>query len=477
MKKLLNILLIILSFASCKKDTPETVKELTLFYVNDIHGQLDNFSKIKQIIDKERAVTNVIVTCAGDVFSGNPITDIYTPKGHPMIEIMNTIGFDIMTVGNHEFDYGEDIFQERLEQSDFPWLCANVNTDNSVISTLPAYKSITVNDIKITFLGLIETNGKPDDIIPATHPWKIQNLSFSRPEEIVSQYANLKEQENADLYIALTHLGIFEFYEETADRFDDFKLAKQFPYFDMIIGGHTNYLMDTVINGIPVLAANKYLNYLGRTRLTIKNNAIESIQSELIDLNEYTAYDADLKTKIDNYNNSMPFLDDVIGYSHLYHGYATGCFYTDALREYMNVDVAIQNTGGVRAGLDEGDITKREIYAIAPFNNGTVIYSMSVAEIKAFITGVEFGNYFSGIEISQVGADIEIRDLEGNLIPDETILTIGINDYIPAVNDTYFPSGGLVQNLTAAETLIAYLETINNQVNYPVCDCYFKYQP
>ena len=476
MKKLLFILLIILPFASCKKDTPEIVKDLTIFYVNDVHGQLDNFSKIKQIIDEERAETNVIVTCAGDVFSGNPVVDIYTPKGYPMIDIMNTIGFDIMTVGNHEFDYGEDIFQDRVLQSDFPWLCANVNTDNSVISTPLAFHTVTVDDIKVTFLGLIETNGKPDDIIPATHPWKVQNLIFNTPEEIVSQYSNLKEQENADLYIALTHLGIFEFYEETADRFDDFKLAKQFPYFDMIIGGHTNYLMDTVINGIPVLAANKYLNYLGRTRLTIKDKSIESIHSDLIDLNTYTEYDADLKTKIDDYNSSMPFLDDFIGYSHLNHDYATGCFYTDALREYMNVDVSIQNTGGVRAGLDEGDITKRKIYAIAPFNNGTVIYSMSVSDIKTFLIGVESGNYFSGIQITQVGADIEIRDPEGIVIPDETILTVGINDYIPAVNDTYFPSSGTVQALTAAETLIAYLENINDQVNYPVCDCYFRYQ-
>ncbi len=462
-----------MSIVSCKNNVPETAKDLTIFFVNDTHGQLDNFSKIKYIIDEERQETNVIVVSAGDMFSGNPIVDIYSPKGYPMIDVMNAVGFDLMAIGNHEFDYGEDVFQDRKEQSNFPWLCANINTDNSVISTPPEYTTISIDDLKITFLGLLETNGSPDDIIPATHPSKIENISFERPEDVVSSYVNLKEQEDADLYIALTHLGIFDY----NDWFDDFSLANQFPYFDLIIAGHTNQILDTVVNNIPIVEAGKYLNYLGRTRLTIKNKLIETIHTEHIDLNEYQEYDADLKTKIDAYNISLPFLDDVVGYSHLnHHKYAIGCFYTDAFREYLNVDFAIQNSGGVRATLDEGDITKREIYAISPFNNGTLIYNMSVAEIKTFISETESGNYYSGIQIEKVDNTLIIKDAEGNILDDATILTVGINDYIPTVYSSYFPENGVVQSLTAAETLIAYLETINNQVNYPVCDCYFRFQ-
>ena len=474
MKKLLIVISIILLIVCCKKDKTDNIdtKNLTIFFVNDVHGQLDNFSKVKHIIDIEKQETNVIITCAGDIFSGNPIVDIYSPKGYPIIDIMNTIGFQIMVIGNHEFDYGESIFKDRMQQSGFPWICANINTEESVISKPPEYKTITVDGLKITFLGLLETNGKDDAVIPSTHPQKIQNLIFERPENIVSQYSNIKEQEQSDLYIALTHLGIYEYDE----RFDDFKLAKQFPYFDLIIGGHTNQLSDTVINNIPVLMAGKYLNYLGKTEIKVKNKAIESIHTELIDLNEYQNYDVDLKTVIDEYNNSMPFLDDVIGYSHLNHEkYNIGCFYTDAFREYMNVDVAFQNTGGVRAGLDEGNITKREIYEISPFNNGTIIYSMSVTEIKTFLKESNQGFYYSGIQIEQNGVNISIKYLDGNIIPDNTILTIGINDYIPAVYDNCFPANGNTQALTAAETLIAYLETINSEVNYPVCDCYFKY--
>ena len=85
MKKTLQILLLVLiSFSACKKDpiTPaDQVQELTVFFVNDMHGQIDNFSKVKYIIDEERQNTDVLVVCTGDIFSGNPIVDIYDPQG------------------------------------------------------------------------------------------------------------------------------------------------------------------------------------------------------------------------------------------------------------------------------------------------------------------------------------------------------------------------------------------------------------
>ena len=153
-----------------------------------------------------------------------------------------------------------------------------------------------------------------------------------------------------------------------------------------------------------------------------------------------------------------------------------GCFYTDALKSAMNVDVTFQNTGGVRSTLNEGDITNREIFEISPFNNGTVIFKMTVREIKNFLKGSGSGFYFSGINITQNGSFIDIRDLNNTVIPDTTILTIGTNDYIPAVHETYFPTNGQVQVLTAAETIISYLENINNQVHYQNCNHYFRYQ-
>lgn len=218
------------------------------------------------------------------------------------------------------------------------------------------------------------------------------------------------------------------------------------------------------------------MNNLGKIELTIKDKTVQSIDFELINLNTYSEHDSELKAIIDDYND-IPYLKEVIGYSHLYHERSqVGCFYTDALKGAMNVDVTFQNTGGVRSTLNEGDITNREVFEISPFNNGTVIFDMSVTEIKNFLIGSESGFYYSGIQIEQIGNAIQIKDLNNNIIPDNTILSIGTNDYIPAVHENYFPSNGNIQLLTAAETIISYLENINGQVNYPNCDHYFRYQ-
>ena len=126
----------------------------------------------------------------------------------------------------------------------------------------------------------------------------------------------------------------------------------------------------------------------------------------------------------------------------------------------MNVDVTFQNSGGIRSVLNEGEITKREIYEISPFNNGTVIYEMTASEIKNFLGGSGSGFFYSGVQIERNGNNIEFRDFNNKIIPDHTILTVGTNDYIPAVYENYFPSAGSVQPLTAAETIISYLENM-----------------
>lgn len=472
--KLFAIIFSLVLIWSCtKKDEPinkppiETqTHNLTIFIVNDQHARLNNFEKIKYIVDKEEQNTEVIVACGGDIFSGNPVVDNHAEKGYPMIDVMNECGFDVAVVGNHEFDYGEDILDDRFKQSDFSWICANVDMSGTNVTEPLEYVSIATDSLKITFVGFIETNGKPGEVIPSTHPWKVQNFTFQKYEDVIAQYSNVKQKESADLYIALTHLG----------HYSDFNIANNYPYFDLIIGGHSHWVIDTTVNNIPVFQAGSYLNYLGKIKLRIKDKELVSTDFELIDLDGYTNFDAGLKAKIDDYTDS-PELDEVIGYSGINHlaGYNVGCFYTDALRIKMDVDVSFQNSGGIRDNLDEGDITKREIYAIAPFNNGTVIYTMTVAEIKDFLKGSASGFYYSGIIAEQDGDAVVIKDEGGLVLDDNMSLVVGLNDYIPAVYEDYFPSNGEVQSLTAAETIIAYLQNTNESVFYPECGRYFKY--
>lgn len=475
-KFLILWILLLLAVACSKDENKATISssssptELTIFYINDVHGQLDYFPKVKYIIDLERETNPVLVLSAGDLFSGNPVVDNYSEKGFPIIDVMNRIGFDASSLGNHEFDYGLEVLDKRMEQSDFYWLCANVDMQNSGVSEPFEYKTIHKGDVQISLLGLIETNGKDEDTIPSTHPWKVSQIRFDRPQDIASDYADIKETEGSDIYIALSHLG----YDGNDEELGDVQLANQFPYFDLIIGGHSHSTIATTVNGIPIYQAGSNLNYLGKISLQIVDKNIDAIDYELIDLNAYSDFDSDLQKLIDEYNNEA-YLDEVIGYSNRYHNYSqVGCFCTDALRKQMDVDVCFQNTGGIRSPLNQGDITQREIYEIIPFSNGTIIYEMSVLEIKTFLGGSAAGFYYSGIEIEMDDQEIKIKNQLGQTLADEQILTVGLNDYIPAVYDIYFPESGQTQGMTDAETVIVYLQENKEALDYSVCDRYFR---
>ena len=472
------IIYLILIIGSCDKDQVisdslfDAPQRLTIFFVNDQHGQLDNFAKIKHIVDEELKSTGVLLVCGGDMFSGNPVVDNHQQKGYPIIDVMNSTGFDVSVVGNHEFDYGEDVLDERIIQSEFDWVCANIDVSKSDFPKIASYITLSVDDLDVTFLGLVETNGKKDITIPSTHPWKVRKFAFSRPEAVVSQFVDLKENEGSDLLIALTHLG----HSGYGRSLGDFELATQFSFFDLIIGGHSHCKIDTVVNKIPVFQAGSYLKYMGKIELEVKDGKIQDYHFELVNLNDYSEFDASLKTKIEDYNDLL-YLKEVIGYSENYLDHSqVGCFYADALRGAMNVDVAFQNTGGIRSGLDIGDITKREIFEIDPFNNGTIKYRMTVGDIKKFLQGSGSGFYYSGVKIEQIGPEIVIKNSEREILVDDTELLLGINDYIPAVHDHFFPPNGEVLAMTSAESLIYYLQRINDQVSYSNCTNYFRYE-
>ncbi len=470
MKYLFRLLLaasIILSGCSNQpKEKEAGIKHLTIFFVNDVHGELKNFARIGHIVELARKETNVIVACSGDIFSGNPVVDHYPEKGYPVIDLMNRVGFDIMAVGNHDFDYGQPVLADRMKQSEFEWVCANVDMGNTGIPEPLEFSTLSVDGLKVTFLGLIETGGKANATIPSTHPQKVEGIIFQNAEQVMPKYEHLKEQERSDLFILLSHLG----------HEGDFHLATLYPWFDMIIGGHSHRRIDTTINHIPVFQAGSKLNYLGKIELTIMNRKVKTEDFELIDLDTCSGYDPEISNLVDAYQE-WPGLNEVIGFSAAFHNpYHVGCLVTDAFRSELNVDIALQNKGGVRSYLDKGDITKEEIFRIAPFNNRMVIVEITVAELRHFLKKSATGFYYSGVRIRQAGDLIQLLDQQGKVLKDSTRLTLAINDYITAVHESILPGNGVIQPQTDAEVMISFLTRMDGKVDYTGCDRFFRYQ-
>ncbi|WP_258102142.1 bifunctional metallophosphatase/5'-nucleotidase [Marinoscillum pacificum] len=473
MKKLIPLLVLFVFLFSCEKDNtnPENPNSgtdtLAIYFINDQHGQLENFAKIKHIVDGERDTNqHVLLVCAGDMFSGNPVVDQYEEKGFPMIDIMNQTGFDVSVLGNHEFDYGQKFLDKRMKQAEFSWVCANIDTESSDLSQPDPFTTIEVGDLKVTFLGLVETEGSPTKTIPLTHPWKVTGISFTNYLESIKDYTDLKSEEESDVLIALTHLGTSA----------DLDLAQRYPEFDAVIGGHSHDRVGQLVNGTPVLQAGSHLNYLGRLQLIIDKGTIISQSAELINLNTYQEVDTDLQSKITAYN-TPPIYDEVIGFATNYlNRDEIGCFYTNALKEYYHTDASFQNSGGIRSEIDEGDITLHEIYNMDPFENGVLVFSMTAGEIREFLGQTGIGFHVSGLQLTVDGQSLIIRDEAGKEYQEDDVITVTINDYIPAVYEDHFPiEKAVVQDITTAESIIQYLKTIDSTIEYDECNHYFRY--
>ncbi|UII27139.1 bifunctional metallophosphatase/5'-nucleotidase [Fulvivirga maritima] len=452
---------------STAQNPDASVDSLTIFFMNDMHGQIGNFAKAKHIIDQERESKDVLVLCAGDIFSGNPVVDLYDPKGEPMVELMNEIGVDVAVLGNHEFDYGIEVLKDRMEQAQFSWICANMNTEGSILPQTDPYTIKDINDLKIAVLGVVETNGKEGDTIPLTHPWKVVDVKFSPFDTELPKYSSLEADNDADLSILLTHLG------SSVDNL----IAETNGDFDIIVGGHSHEVIDREIDDIPVVQAGANFQLLGRMDVTISEGSIESSEVRFINLDEYQQYDEALQSKIDDYMAEVN-LNEVVGYSeNNMSSSGMGCFYTDALMNYLQTDLALQNTGGVRASFDAGDITMGEVFNMDPFSNQCVIFRMAVSELERFFTHAGEGFYVSGVEFGTDQTGFALYDTNGQVLPETDSLTVGINDYIPAVHDSYFPYNRAdIKEFTTAEAIINYLENSADPLDYSGCNNYQRYQ-
>ncbi|MBR3491835.1 MAG: metallophosphoesterase, partial [Bacteroidales bacterium] len=142
--------------------------EVNILSVNDMHAAIDQFPKFAAMVDSLRGVyPDLLVFSAGDNRTGNPVNDQYDPVNYPMTALMNKVGFDACTVGNHEWDAGIAILNNDIKRADFPFLCANVIIPSTVDLDIKPFVIIENQGVKLAVIGLIEIR---HDGIPGSHP-------------------------------------------------------------------------------------------------------------------------------------------------------------------------------------------------------------------------------------------------------------------------------------------------------------------
>jgi 5'-nucleotidase len=230
---------------SAAKDT--NIKRITILHTNDTHSNIDPFpanhasyagmggvTRRFDLINSVRAESkNVLLLDAGDIFQGTPYFNMY--KGVLEMKVMQELGYDAATIGNHDFDIGIDGFVNAQQHAHFPFICSNYDFKNTALDgrTEP-WKIIDKGGIRIGLFGLgVELKG----LVPSE---KYAETVYNDPIEIATDHVKLLKDKKCDLIICLSHLG----YSYETQKISDVRLAQETSGIHLIIGGHTHTFLD-----------------------------------------------------------------------------------------------------------------------------------------------------------------------------------------------------------------------------------------
>ena len=416
MKKLLSLLLVlclVLSL-SCTAFAAGAEKPLdgktVILHSNDVHGAIDLYAAMAALkADYEAQGAEVILADAGDYSQGTVYVSVN--KGADAVTMMNATGYDVVTLGNHEFDYGYAQLVENMKAAKFQVLCADVlGADGKTI--YDANTIIEKGGVKIGFFGL-----ETPEAQTKANPKLIQGLKFLAGADgkelyncAAAQVADLKAK-GADLVVCLAHLGV----DESSEPYTSYDLAKNVQGIDFIIDGHSHTVMTAGPNGEPIQSTGTAFANIGVITIDnatkkIESNELKAIwHKEKIDGKSVTVYDykgcdmavADAaKAIIDPidkaYGEKFAVSEVALNGAKAPNGNRDsetnlGDLITDAMLWKVLADaeitvpeenvVAITNGGGIRASIGVGDVTKKDINTVLPFGNTLAVVYVKGSEL------------------------------------------------------------------------------------------------
>ena len=365
-----------------------------ILHTNDVHGAVDGYAYIAQLkADYEAKGAEVILVDAGDYSQGK--TYVSVTKGADAVTMMNAAGYDVVTLGNHEFDYGYAQLKENMSKAKFKVVCADVFNENGTPIFDANYTYTTKSGVKVGFFGM-ET---PETQTKA-NPALIKGLTFATGDAFTKaaadQVAALKD---ADVVICLAHLGVDA--ESAPYRSTDLYAAVK--GIDFIVDGHSHTVMTKGEKGEPIQSTGTAFANIG---VIVIDNATKKIESNsLFEIKEDTAKDATVAAAAQKIIDRVDAEYDVVfAKSEVTLNGAkapngnrdsetnNGDLITDAMiwkvmqnKEGLTVDadhvVAITNGGGIRAAIKPGDVTKKDINTVLPFGNTVAVIYVTGAEL------------------------------------------------------------------------------------------------
>ncbi|MCP4323372.1 MAG: bifunctional UDP-sugar hydrolase/5'-nucleotidase [Psychromonas sp.] len=497
----------------------DSCKTFTLLHTNDNHGRFwENkygeygMAARKTVIDNIKAEVSesggeVLLLSGGDINTGVPESDLQDAK--PDFIGMNAIGYDAMAVGNHEFDNPLTVVEMQRELANFPMLAANIYDKATGERYFDAYKIFTVNGIKIAVIGLTT-----EDTVKIGNPEYISGLEFTNPTtEIKKVIKEINEANSADLIFAATHMGHYEDGKHGSNAPGDVTMARALEVGDLqlVVGGHSQNPVcmepdsdkyaefktggeckPEQQNGTYIMQAHEWGKYVGRADFEYFNDELHLVSYKLIPINlkekneagdrvligEEITPNNDLLETLRVYQeqgqeqlneviaNSAELLDGERG-NVRYQQTNLGHLIATAQATKVGADIGVMNSGGVRASIEAGDITYKDVLTVQPFGNSITKSTMTGSQITEYLNSVATLQVGSGAYAQLTGVSmtvdcatgsVEISDINGKGYSDTGSYSFTVPSYNAAGGDGYPKLEPVMTGYVDAEVLYSFLK-------------------
>lgn len=433
-------------------------KEFVILFTNDFHSQIEPLSKdetynadrggvkrIKALVDSVRtAEPAVLLADAGDFVQGTYYFSLL--NGVVEMMAMEELGYDVRTIGNHEFDKKMTVLGDMLAlSSSVPVVASNYDFSQTSLTTFVRNSIIIeTGNVKVGFIGL---NVRLQNLVD---PTACEGVQWQNAINVADEEAWKLREQGADMVIALSHLG----YEKTDEVYYDRGIAMNTRHIDMIIGGHSHTFLNypeyvTNLDGEKVLITQTGSKgiCLGYAKIKLDDNGKPSYTYKLIPVKNHLdkKLDPAFSDMIDTYSAAVTAeMEKVIGNcpKAIRKGTpesALSNLTADALvwmaKEYYGIkaDVALYNSGGIRAEISAGDLTVGDVYAVYPFDNVLSVATLKGKDLKKLFEYVaSSGGLPINKEVRMVisGNKVKSVTVNGKTINDNQTYTVATIDYL-----------------------------------------------
>ncbi|MFC0178517.1 bifunctional UDP-sugar hydrolase/5'-nucleotidase UshA [Thorsellia kenyensis] len=497
----------------------------TIIHTNDHHGsawandkgemglaaRMTVINSIKKEIEAKGG--SVLILDAGDINTGVPESDLLMAE--PDIKGMNLIGYEAMTIGNHEFDNPKEVLDKQQSWAEFPFLSANIYDKKSGDRVFKPFEIFDKQGLKIAVVGLTT-----EDTAKVGNPLIVGDYEFKKPVEEAPKVLKELESYTPDITIALSHQGYYENGNFGSNAPGDVTMARTLESgsFDFIIGGHSHdavcmlsenklnmtynptdecqpdfqngsWIMQTLdlgkyvgradisfLNGnitldkyelIPVNLTEKVKNEAGDTSYVVVGETVKPAK-EMVELLTpyYEKGQEKLAVKVGEVDNRLEGERDKVRFGQT----NLGQLLLNSLTERTNADVAVLGGGGIRASIDAGNITYKDILKVQPFGNTVVYIDFTGKELKEYLAvaaskKTDSGAYahFSNVSF-KINPEGTLSDVtvKGEPLDETKLYRLATLNFISSGGDGYpvisDKSGFVDTGFVDAEVLKAYVE-------------------